>query len=184
MIMRRRCSLLMAMTLGATACGSRAAPDGASSAGAGDTVAAASAMQSNALAVRLERRACYGRCPEYVVELFSDGRVRYEGLKNVTTMGEATAALPVADVRALLQRFADAGFATTDSAYVEGSPHCGQYHTDGPHAVIAALIGSTLKSVHVDTGCTERPPYLSTLAAQVDSVARTSAWVGNGDAKK
>jgi hypothetical protein len=137
------------------------------------------------MAVRLERQPCYGRCPEYVVELFFDGRVRYVGTRNVKVSGEQTANIAAADVTALLKQFADAGFASADSAYVEGSPHCGRYHTDGPHAVIGAQLGSTFKSVHIDTGCTERPQYFSTLAAQVDSVTRAYLWVaGNGDTNK
>jgi len=56
------------------------------------------------------------------------------------------------DVAALLKQFADAGFASADSAYVDGSAHCGQYHTDGPQVIMAALVGPQLKSVHIDTG--------------------------------
>jgi len=185
----RNCrSLIVAVTVlfAVMACRARTVADGATA--SADTSAsaapvAAAAVPPGALAVRLERQPCYGRCPEYVVELFADGRVRYEGRRNVATLGEKTANIAAGDVTALLRLFASAGFATADSAYVDGSPHCGQYHTDGPHVIMAALVGSQLKSVHIDTGCTERPKYLSTLATQVDSVARIAAWIGNGDNK-
>ena len=182
MIMPARSSLFAALVLGSVmaGCRSRAGADGA---GASDTAASTTTVPSTALAVRLERQPCYGRCPEYTVEVFFDGRVRYVGNKNVQVLGEQSANIAVADVSALLKLFADAGFATADSAYVEGSPRCGRYFTDGPHAVIGAHLGNTFKSVHIDAGCSERPQYFSTLAAQVDSVTRAHLWV-NGETNK
>ncbi len=157
-------------------CRSRAAADNTS------TDSAANA--SDALALRLERGPCLGRCPEYVVELFDNGAVRFEGRKNVKSLGEQRANIPAADVRALRQRLLEAGFATADTAYVGGSPNCGRYFTDGPQLTLSTTVGAAIKSVHVEAGCTGSPRYLTTLAAQVDSVARTSAWIaGNGDNK-
>jgi hypothetical protein len=127
--------------------------------------------------VRLERGACFGRCAEYVVELSADGVVRFEGRNNVRQLGEHRGTVAPAAVQALLQQFAKAGFATADSAYVEGSRGCGQYFTDGPRTRLAAMAGGTLKSVQLDAGCTSAPRYLNTLASAVDSVARTNTWI-------
>lgn len=149
-----------------TACRSRAVADRAP-----DTVV-----------VRLERGACFGQCAEYVVELSADGAVRFEGRNNVRQLGEQRATITPAAVQALLEQFATAGFANADSAYVEGSPGCGQYFADGPRARLAAMTGTTLKSVQLDAGCTSAPRFLNTLASAVDSVARTNTWInGNGD---
>ena len=183
---RGRWIVMATLGIAAMACASRVDERATASADTSPAVVAvapAAAIPPGALAVRLERQPCYGRCPEYVVELFADGRVRYEGRKNVATLGEKTANIAAGDVTALLKQFADSGFATADSAYVDGSPNCGQYHTDGPQVILAALVGSQLKSVHIDTGCTGRPKYLTALATQVDSVARIAAWIGSGDNK-
>jgi Domain of unknown function (DUF6438) len=143
---------------------------------------AAANLASDTIVVRLERGACFGQCAEYVVELASNGAVRFEGRNNVRQLGEQRATVEPAAVQALVKQFADAGFAAADSAYVEGSRGCGQYFTDGPRTRLAAMMGSTLKSVHLDAGCTSAPRYLNTLAAAVDSVARTGIWINrNGD---
>ncbi|MBL0171954.1 MAG: hypothetical protein IPP90_14780 [Gemmatimonadaceae bacterium] len=155
-----------------------------SRAGADKSAAANGASASGALALRLERGPCYGRCPEYTVELFDDGAVHFVGLKNVASLGAQKATVAAADVGALRKRLLDAGFASADTAYVGGSANCGQYFTDGPQLVLSTPIGATLKSVHLEAGCMGAPTYLKTLAAQVDSVARTSAWIaGKGDNK-
>src|SRR5262245_5599714 len=122
-----------------SSCRSRAASDAAASDSAGpvattDTAAAVSAAPLAQPApgepvIKIQRFPCYGRCPEYIVELFADGRVRYQGKRSVATLGEKTASIPAGDVTLLLKAFADSGFAKADSAYVEGSTHCGQYHT-------------------------------------------------------
>ena len=166
MTTRFRILAALAALCATTACRSRAGADHA----------------ADAVVVRLERGACYGQCAEYVVELSADGAVRFEGRSNVRQLGEQRATVAPAAVQALLRQFADAGFATADSAYVEGSRGCGQYFTDGPRTRLAAMAGGTLKSVQLDAGCTSAPRFLNTLASAVDSVARTNTWInGNGD---
>lgn len=180
MIMRTDYSMraLLLMLAVSVACRSRAVADNARAVGI-ESASASIASTTTAVprvAVRLERGPCFGRCPEYAVELMDDGAVRFDGRKNVGAMGEQRATIAATDVSALVKQFADAGFASADSAYVEGSPHCGQYFTDGPSAVLSVLVGVTLKTVRLDAGCMGTPQYLKTLSAQVDSIARTSAW--------
>lgn len=33
------------------------------------------------------REACYGKCPEYVLELFTDGRVQFTGIAHIKPIG-------------------------------------------------------------------------------------------------
>jgi hypothetical protein len=167
---------MLLLSVGLTACRSTAKDGSASNSATVDT------SPSGALAVRLERGPCYGRCAEYVVELFDDGAVRFDGRRNVKTLGVQRGTIAVSAVRTLQQQFADAGFATADTAYVEGAAGCGRYFTDGPQTIVSVRIGTVMKTIHLDAGCTGAPRYLHTLASQVDSVARTSAWVtGTGE---
>ncbi len=143
-----------------------------------------STATAGTVVMRLERGPCFGRCPEYLVEILEDGTVRFDGRKNVNALGPKQAKIAVDDVRRLQDLFARSGFATLDSAYIEGAKGCGRFFTDGPSAILGALVGSSMKSVRHDSGCTDAPRVLQTLAAQVDSVARTSAWTaGAGDNK-
>ncbi len=139
---------------------------------------------SDTVAMRLERGPCYGRCPEYLVEILENGTVRFVGRKHVNVLGAQQRTISASQVRALQNQFAETGFATMDSAYIEGAKGCGRFLSDGPRMVLGARVGTAMKSVQHDAGCTDAPRVLQTLAAQVDSVARTSAWIaGAGDTK-
>ena len=158
---------LLAFTIAIPSCSTRGASLDASK----DTAS------TRTLAVRLERGPCYGRCAEYTAQVFDDGLIEFDGRRNVKALGVQRRKISVSAVRALQQRFADAGFAKADTAYVEGAAGCGRYLPDGPRTVLDLRIGTMIKSVHHDAGCTGAPRYLQTLASQVDSVAQTSAWI-------
>ncbi len=159
---------LCAMMSAVLACRSNPAPDATAA----------------SVAVRLERGPCFGNCAEYVVEIFDDGTVRFDGRKNVNALGAQRGSIAVSAVRALQQQFVSAGFASLDTAYVEGAKGCGRFLSDGPRTVIGARSSTTMKIVQHDAGCTTAPRVLGALAAQVDSVARTSAWTtGTGGNK-
>lgn len=127
--------------------------------------------------ISLERQTCYGRCPAYLVQLFADGTVRFEGRQHVPVAGVQQARIDAADVRALQQRFEDDGFAGADSSYAHEGANCGQYFADGPQFTLSARIGARRTVVHLDSGCTAAPRFLTSLAAAVDSVARTHIWL-------
>jgi hypothetical protein len=170
------------LTVVAAACHSGGASNSASNDASNG--ASTSVPPTGTAAVRLERGPCFGRCAEYVVELFDDGAVRFTGRRNVTVLGAQQGRITSSAVRALQQRFTDAGFATADSAYVEGSKGCGRYLPDGPGTVLGLRVGTAIKSVHLDAGCTGAPRFLNALAAQVDSVAQTSAWIASSGEKR
>lgn len=160
-----------ALSVGMTACRNRSKSD-----------AAAMAMTPM---VRLERGACFGRCPQYGVDLFENGAVRFDGRKNVDSLGAHQATIKAKAVSALQKEFVSAAFATADSVYEMGSPGCGQYVTDGPQMVMSAMIGTSMHTVRLDTGCTGAPRFLKSLAARVDSVARTRVWINtNGESAR
>jgi len=57
--------------------------------------------------VSLERMHCYGECPEYSAEFFSNGRILFRGFKNVDKLGDYEAFIDrptVAKIRAMAER--------------------------------------------------------------------------------
>ena len=139
----------------------------------------------SSLVMSLERGPCRGTCPVYRVDVYGDGRVQFDGQRHVATIGTKTGIASVTAVQELLQKFRNGEFAKADSAYVMDSPGCGSYATDLPVSKLSAKIGAGMKTVEHDPGCRNAPAFLKTLAAQVDSVARTTQWIaGNGDAAK
>jgi len=158
--------------------------------GAGMTASGTGPASSNAhlsdthiTAAKLERGPCYGRCPEYVVEVSEDGAVRFEPRKNVSAEGVQRSTISKEDVQRLMQAVAATPFATADSAYIDGTKGCGHYRTDAPLSTLTFLINGSLKTVRRDPGCEDAPAYLKALELKVDSVARVSGWVAK-DGKK
>src|SRR5256885_2055239 len=56
--------------------------------------------------VVLERNSdCFGRCPSYELSIFGDGRVVYEGRRNVATLGRRESRVAPQQVTKLVQLF-------------------------------------------------------------------------------
>ncbi len=135
--------------------------------------------------VTLERGPCFGRCPEYRVELYESGKVLFEGTRNVAASGSRSGSASSADVRDLVRIIAESGFAELDTAFTYGSAGCGQYYTDMPVMVLSARLGAgrgagagtATKTVRYDPGCQGAPGFLARIAERVDSVGGTSVWI-------
>jgi len=64
--------------------------------------------------VTLERTECLSGCPEYTVELWSDGSVAWNGAGAVATVGPARGQMVPADVDRIVAAFTAAGFFELD----------------------------------------------------------------------
>jgi uncharacterized protein DUF6438 len=60
--------------------------------------------------LRMERTECLGACPEYTIEITSNGDVRWHGEANVLMLGDRMTRIEPANVRRLLDAFERAGF--------------------------------------------------------------------------
>jgi hypothetical protein len=139
----------------------------------------------SSLVASLERGPCFGRCPMYKVELYGDGKIRYEGIRFVTDSGKRESSTTTAEVQKYLRAVNATQFASADSAYtMENKTACGNFSTDMPVAVLTVKLASGLKTVRHDPGCRGAPEYLRTLEAQLDTVTRSATWIsGNGEKK-
>lgn len=126
--------------------------------------------------ITLERGACYGNCPIYRISLHGDGRVEFHGERDVAHVGNASAKVAPAAVRALLERFGRAGFHTFDERYGKGAAACRHYAADAPVVVLTVTRGGAVKRVEHDHGCVGAPPALTSLEQAVDSTAESARW--------
>ncbi|MEO7997328.1 MAG: DUF6438 domain-containing protein [Gemmatimonadaceae bacterium] len=137
------------------------------------------------LVASLERGPCRGSCPDYRVEVYGDGRVRFFGKQHVGSIGVHNGTTTLKEVRQLIKQVAASEVASADTAYVMGSKGCGQYYTDLPMSTLTVRVGEQLKTIQHDPGCRNAPAFLKTLEAQVDSAARSAMWIaGNGEKAK
>lgn len=133
----------------------------------GTTSATAAVTPAKQPLASLYRGPCLGRCPEYQVDVYADGAVRFRGLGNVATMGEATGHLDEAQLAALTARFEAANFRGFAGRYEN-------IDTSDLPLVIIAYQGRMVRHAHGDSGA---PSELTKLEDDVDTLIGTKPWV-------
>lgn len=73
------------------------------------------------VSIAIEKTPCYGRCPAYRVAFLTDGRIFYQGIRNVTFVGDYQCMLGNAKVEALQQQLVDLDFFTLNTRYDMGA---------------------------------------------------------------
>lgn len=119
------------------------------------------------LLLSLKRTPCFGRCPVYTVELFTDGRVHFVGDSNTKERGEREGTLSAEQMSKIAERFAASDFAKWKADYMNHQV------TDMPGAVVTWK-GKTIRHYHGDESA---PPELMTLETDLDVLLGTAKWV-------
>jgi len=122
--------------------------------------------EAPAVLVRLERTACFGRCPIYRVTVMSDGAVSFVGERFVVAEGEQKATLDAEALKKLVTRLEASPFASWND-FVDRSM------TDMP-SVVLTFKG---KTVHHYLGDERAPAELKQLEDDVDALIGTAPWV-------
>ncbi|HSS20113.1 MAG TPA: DUF6438 domain-containing protein [Pyrinomonadaceae bacterium] len=127
--------------------------------------------------ITLERTPCYGNCPAYKLTVFGDGRVQYEGLKYVKTIGKKESLIKPGEVREIVSAALEAKYFTLDS-YAMDNCTCTQC-TDMPAANTEISIKGRSHKVGHDFGCRCAPKELWNLEETIDRVAGSLKWTGD-----
>ena len=125
------------------------------------------ALQSAAgVLVSLERGACFGRCPIYVVEVRTDGAVHFKGERNVKVTEPVEVKLDAGQLEKLTTRFEQSGFS-------------GWKDFDDRQVTDQATVVLTFKgkTVHHYLGDEKAPDELGRLERDVDAIIGTERWV-------
>ena len=114
-----------------------------------------------------ERTPCFGTCPGYVMQVYADGRVAYEGRRAVPMMGKKDLKLPAAAVANMLRQAHEAHFEQFEKRYSRNT-------TDLPSTIVAIRQpDGTLKTVVVEEGAPENVKELfAYLGNQFDQLAQ------------
>lgn len=67
--------------------------------------------------IRLSRAACFGTCPVYSVQIFADGRVVYEGQRNVLNVGKFSSSLEEAKAKLLFEELKQLNWSSYPDSY-------------------------------------------------------------------
>lgn len=96
---------------------------------------------SDSLVARIQRTACFGRCPIYTASIYQSGLVLYQGEKWVEKEGMFQAKMTELEIKSLLEKAKSVGFFEMNEAY--DSP----YVTDLPSTIITLRNDDIIKIV-------------------------------------
>jgi hypothetical protein len=133
--------------------------------------------------VKMERTACFGRCPEYSIEVHRDGTVVWHGIANVKPLGTTMGRASQATLHAIDRELRAARFFDLDEAgHLPVEPDCvrsGNATTcsfasvtmcsDTPHSIITVRRAGVTHRVD-DAHCDPRTP-LEPLEDAIDGAA-------------
>lgn len=124
--------------------------------------------------IRLHRTACYGPCPVYVVTLYDDGEVVWEGLEFVNRIGPAHSRISGKTVQRLIERFEDMDL----DGVPEDHPGYGRCATDSASSVIeSSSPRATRKATHY-YGCRgAKLAALGLFEKRIDRAADSKAFI-------
>jgi len=132
--------------------------------------------------ITLERTACFGTCPVYVVTLDARGHVDYNGIRFVRVTGRQTARVPVSRVAAILDRAEQIRFFALNDRYREIRHPDGTTSTvtDLPTTFVTIKRAGRAKRVEDYYGA---PTELGDLERLIDEAAQTRQWISTDDQK-
>jgi hypothetical protein len=117
--------------------------------------------------IKLERTACYGRCPVYVVSIDARGSVTYDGTRFVKVTGRQTDRVPASRVAALVETVDRIRFFDLDDKYR-------QLITDVPTTFVTVTRDGRTKRIEDYFGA---PKSLNDLEREIDDAAQTARWI-------
>jgi hypothetical protein len=129
--------------------------------------ASAPAQDGDRVQISLERTACFGKCPDYVVTLGWDGTVHYEGRQFVRVRGARTWKIDPAVVYALARDMEKAGFFEWNDEYTA-------LITDLATTYTTLSVGPRTKKIKDYYGA---PPALKEFEARIDRVSEVRGYV-------
>ncbi len=123
--------------------------------------------------ISLTKTNCYGPCAAYQIELFSDGRYKWEGRAYVSANGARRGTLGVKTYREAAELLSDSHFQDFRDKY-EGAADCETWVTDQQTIVIAVKERSSSKPVTHYLGCQgfERENALLQLEGKLVTILR------------
>lgn len=129
--------------------------------------AAATAKKEAGPVLTFERTPCFGICPGYLMQVYTDGRVAYEGRRAVPIMGKKNLRLPAAAVADMLRQANEAHFDQFQDRYSLNT-------SDLPSTIIAVRQpNGQLKTVVVEEGEPDNVRmFVTHLAKQFDALAQ------------
>ena len=144
-----------------------------------------SAGNHKAVAIRMERTACFGKCPVYTLTVEPTGNVTFEGKQFTKTLGKVESRLEDEKMAQLIAAIERADYFNLNTTYADDSDGCPVTATDSPSVNLSVRLGRYEKSIRHYHGCLEKgdsyrpyPAGLTELEKQIDEIVGTDRWIG------
>lgn len=117
--------------------------------------------------IGLQRTLCYGACPIYKVVLYSDGKVHFEGKRNVKRKGQHAGVARSEEFRRLAELIVDSGFMDLEPTYARKA-------MDGPSVYTSVVVNGKRKVVrnYMDSA----PRVLWAIEQIIDKLVLETKW--------
>lgn len=121
--------------------------------------------------LKMDRTACFGRCPVYTIELMSNGSIYYEGKKNTEFIGKREAKISVAQMQKFMKTISGYKLLSLQNVYKPIA-------ADLPRLNFTFTVNGKAKSIkNGESG----PKYLETIGKKIDSLVSTLKWTETKD---
>ena len=94
------------------------------------------------LVASIERTMCFGKCPAYKMEIYGDGKIVYEGLRDVENIGKYTAKTTTDKINELLAKAKEIGYMDFNDSYENKAV------TDLPSTTTVILLNGVSKQIY------------------------------------
>lgn len=121
--------------------------------------------------ITMERTACKGKCPVYMLTIYGTGSAMYDGEENVTRLGGASTTVSEEKIKQLISDFQEIDFFALSDNYIAGAT------TDLPTVITSITINGEKKTVNHYQGDTSAPKQLTTLENRIDEILNTDQLV-------
>lgn len=121
------------------------------------------------LILRLEKTDCYGKCPSYIAEVYSDGTATFEGKANVEKIGTFEAQMPRRQIKTIQDQAANFNFFELDTIY----PSNNQLLPDLPSTITLVAFDEDQHRIHHNYGA---PKALKKFEAFLEEMIGSMDW--------
>lgn len=90
----------------------------------------------------IERTMCFGKCPAYKMEIYGNGKIVYEGLRDVANIGKYTGSTTTDKINQLLTKAKEIGYMEFNDSYEN------KLVTDLPSTTTVILLDGVYKKIY------------------------------------
>lgn len=124
--------------------------------------------------ITLERTPCFGVCPVYTLTIYGDGRIVYEGMRNVRIEGTITTTISEDKIKQLIREFRKINYFSLKDSYEVRNV------TDMPSAYTSLTVDGKTKTVRHYHGDLSAPKKLTELENKIDEIVNSARWIKIG----